>query len=217
MSPDKLSGQAPFAFAHRADLSHLPDAAREYEVHLHGGFAVDARDGFGQIYYGMPGCGLMRIEADLSRQEILKLPDELQPLNFHSTKLGQFDGQWRLFMPANSAEQVVVLSLEGKVEFVLPRPVFEEYQDRTVPYAPTDTVLVGKQLFIADGYGSNYISSADVTTQQWTGIFGGRTEDPAVEAGSESAVEARVDRVRKSPSHVLGVKLAGGPQHYQEG
>jgi hypothetical protein len=179
MSPDKLSGQAPFAFAHRADLSHLPAAAGEYEVHLHGGFAVDARAGFGQIYYGMPGCGLMRIEADLSRQEIIKLPDELRPLNFHSTKLGQFDGQWRLFMPANSAEQVVVLSVEGKVEFILPRPVFDEYQDRALPYAPTDTVLVGKQLFIADGYGSNYITSADVTTQQWTGIFGGRTEDPA--------------------------------------
>src|SRR5713101_3510864 len=114
MSPDMLSGQAPFAFAHRGDLSHLPAAAGEYEVHLHGGFAVDGRAGFGQIYYGMPGCGLMRIEADLS--------------------------------------------LEGKVEFVLPRPVFEEYQDRALPYAPTDTVLVGKQLFIADGYGSNYIS-----------------------------------------------------------
>ncbi len=179
MSLDRFSGQAPFVFAHRADLSSLPAAARDYEIHLHGGFAVDARAGFGQIYYGMPGCGLMRIEPDLSRQDIPGLPDDLRPLNFHSTKLGQFDGQWRLFLPANSAEKVVVLNLDGRVEFALPRPVFDEYQSQTTPYNPTDTVLVGQQLYIADGYGSNYITSADVTTRQWTSIFGGRTEDPA--------------------------------------
>lgn len=178
MTPNSLSGQAPFAFAHRPDLSFLPEAAKEYEINLHGGFAVDGRAGFGQIYYGMPGCGIMRVEADLSRQDIIKLPDELAPLNFHSTKLGQFDGQSRLFLSANSAEQVVVLSLDGRVEFALPRPVFEQYQDPAVPYMPTDSVLVGKELFIADGYGSNYISSADITTREWTGIFGGRTEDP---------------------------------------
>ena len=177
MSSDRLSGAAPFVFMHRPDLSNLPEAARACEVKLHGGFAVDTRAGFGQIYYGMPGCGLMRIGADLQTQDILSLPDELRPQNFHSTKLGQFDGQWRLFLPANEAEKVVVLNLEGEVEFILPRPLFDEYRDRELPYRPTDTVLVGNHLYIADGYGSNYITSADVTTRQWTGIFGGRTED----------------------------------------
>ena len=44
-------------------------------------------------------------------------------------------------------------------------------------YKPADTVLVGNRLYIADGYGSNYITCADVNTRKWTGIFGGRTED----------------------------------------
>ena len=179
MGLDKFSGQAPFVFAHRADLSRVPAAAVDYEVHLHGGFARDDRPGFGQVYYGMPGCGLVRLEANLQTQDIIALPADLQPLNFHGTSLGQFDGQWRLFLPANDAEKVVVLTLEGELDFVLPRPVFDEYRDQSLPYKPTATALVGSQLFVADGYGSNYISSANVTTRQWTAIFGGRTDDPA--------------------------------------
>jgi hypothetical protein len=178
MTSDPVSGQAPFAFAPRPDLTFLPEPAREHEVNLHGGFAVDGRPGFGQVYYGMPGFGIMRVDADLRQQNVIQLPDDLRLLNFHSTKLGQFDGQVRLFLPANSAEKVVVLTLDGQVDFVLPRPVFEEYQDLSTPYNPTDAVLVGEHVFIADGYGSNYITSADVHTHQWTGIFGGRTENP---------------------------------------
>ena len=97
-------------------------------------------------------------------------------MNFHSTSIGAFDGQWRLFLPADKNEQVAVVTLEGKLEYVLRRPEFEEYQAEDVPYKPTDTLLVGNQLYIADGYGSNYILSADVTTRQWMNIFGGKTE-----------------------------------------
>ena len=122
MRPEKLSGQAPFVFTDRPDLLTLPPAARDYEVKLHGGFAVDSRPSYGQIYYGMPGCGIMRVEADLQQQEIIRLPEELRPLNFHSTKLGQFDGNWWLFLSANNDEKVVVLTLDGKIDFVLPRP-----------------------------------------------------------------------------------------------
>jgi hypothetical protein len=179
MSSDKVSGQAPFVFTHREDLSNLPAAAKQYEVNLHGGFAIDARDGHGQIYYGMPGCGIMRVDADLQKQTIINLPDELTPLNFHSTKIGEFDGKRRLFLAANNDKRVVILSLSGEVDFILPRPVFDEYQAQEAPYKPTDTVLVGNQLYIADGYGSNYITCANITTQQWTGIFGGKTDNPA--------------------------------------
>lgn len=177
MSSNKQSGQAPFTFELRSDLYTLPQETMACEVDLHGGFATDPRADFGHIYYGMPGCGILRIDPDMSRQELIKLPDDLKPLNFHSTKIGQVDGQWRLFMPANSDEKVVVISLDGDVDFVLPRPEFEQYQSADVPFNPTDTTLSGDQLYVADGYGSNYISSANVTTQQWTGIFGGKTED----------------------------------------
>ncbi len=192
----KMSGQEPFVFTHREDLSHLPSAARDHEVDLHGGFAIDARDGCGQIYYGMPGCGIMRIDADLQKQDIIDLPSELRPLNFHGTEIGEFDGNRRLFLPANNDEMVVVLSLDGEVDFILPRPVFDEYREEETLYKPTDTVLVDNRLYIADGYGSNYIVSANVNSQEWLGCFGGMTDDP-----EENGKFAKAHGINFNPIH----------------
>ena len=147
------------------------------EVKLHGGFAADKRADFGHLYYGMPECGILRIDPDLKRQELILLPDKLKPMNFHSTKIGKFDGRWRLFLPANNDALVAVVNLTGDLDFVLTRPEFKQYQAQDITFAPTDAVLVDHQLFVADGYGANYISSADLTQQQWTGIFGGKTEN----------------------------------------
>jgi hypothetical protein len=72
------------------------------------------------------------------------------------------------------------LTLDGEVDFILTRPEFEAYAAEETPYRPTDTVLVGNQLYVADGYGANHILSSDLTTKRWTGIFGGKTENPAV-------------------------------------
>ena len=176
--PDKTSGQGPFTFALRDDLYSLPDAVKENEVKLHGGFAIDNRPGFGQVYYGMPGSGIMRISADLKEQDVIPLPDDLMELNYHSTKIGRFDGKERLFLPANSAEKVVIMDLDGKIDYILPRPEFDQYQSKEVGYLPTDTVLIEDQLYIADGYGANFISTNDVNSQKWNSIFGGKTDDP---------------------------------------
>ena len=175
-----LSGQAPFRFFHRPDLSALPQAVQAHEVDLHGGFAVDDRPNFGHIYYGMPNGGIMRIDPDLQRQEVIALPADLQAVNFHSTRIATFDGNRRLILPANNDELVAVLTLEGAIDFILPRPEFEAYTARPdLPFQPTDVAIDGDQLFVADGYGANYIVSADVPTQQWTDFFGGHTIDPA--------------------------------------
>jgi hypothetical protein len=179
MDSDRVSGQDPFRFVHRGDLHTIPAETVEFEVKLHGGFAVDARPGFGQIYYGMPGCGIVRIAADLRRQEIVPLPDALTPLNFHSTKLAQFDGKWRLIMPANLDQKVAILTLDGTVDLILSRPEFEAYAAAETLYRPTDTVVVGDTLFVADGYGANHILSSNLTTKRWTDIFGGKTDNPA--------------------------------------
>lgn len=177
MTTHKTSGSAPYTFAYRDDLHTVPAIAQGCEVDLHGGFAIDSRPNMGHIYYGMPGCGILRIDPDLKKQALIDLPDKLKPMNFHSTTIGEFEGKQRLFMPANNDEMVAVMSLDGKLDFVLSRPEFEAYQSADAPYNPTDTALVDNELFIADGYGSNYITSADVTTQEWKSIFGGKTED----------------------------------------
>lgn len=174
----RQSGQAPFVFVYRDDLRRLPAAAVENETRLHGGFAVDRRPGYGHLYYGMVGCGLLRISPDLTTQEIISLPPHLQAVNFHSTKIGSVDGSPRLFLPANNDAMVAIVTLDGKVEATLSRPEFEEYQAEDVLFKPTDTVLVEDQLIVADGYGANYISTADLPTHQWVARFGGKSNDP---------------------------------------
>ncbi|NRA39038.1 MAG: hypothetical protein HRU15_12920 [Planctomycetes bacterium] len=174
---NKTSGQGAFTFALRDDLYTLPDAVLENEVNLHGGFAIDNREGYGQVYYGMPGSGIMRIESDLSKQEVIALPDNLGELNFHSTKIGTIDGKERLMVAAQGNEKVIVLSLDGDVDYTHNRPEFEEYKNSETAYLPTDTTLVGDTLYIADGYGSNFISSSFTTNQKWKSIFGGIAAD----------------------------------------
>jgi hypothetical protein len=173
----KKSGQGNLVFTHCGDLSVLPEKARPFEVRLHGGFAVD-RQGTGGLYYGMPGCGLMRIRPDLTAHEIIELPSDLTPINFHSAKIVEFDGKRRIVLPANENAKVVVVGLDGAVDFILSRPEFDEYQDANKPFAPTDAAAIGDRLYVADGYGSNYISMADLTRAKWSGAFGGRTDDP---------------------------------------
>jgi hypothetical protein len=177
MSQKKQSGQAPFVFAHCEDLHSLPKQALAVEEKLHGGFAVDKRPGHGQIYYGMPERGLLRISADLTSQDLIELPAHLTSVNFHSTKIGEFDGKTRLFLAANGEAMVVVATLEGEIDFILPKPEFEQYLAAETPFRPTDTVLDGSQLLVADGYGANYISTADLSTRQWRSTFGGKTEN----------------------------------------
>jgi hypothetical protein len=73
---------------------------------------------------------------------------------------------------------VAIVTLDGDVEATLTRPEYEEYQAADVTFKPTDTVMVGEQLVVADGYGANYISTADLHTHQWVSHFGGKTTDP---------------------------------------
>ncbi len=173
----KTSGQGAFTFALRDDLYTLPAAAKDNEVKLHGGFAIDNRSGKGELYYGMPGTGIMRVAADLSSQEIIALPDGLGELNYHSTKMATVNGSERLVLAANCDQQVLLVDLHGGVDQVVSRPEFEEYKAQDTAYMPTDTTVVDDTLFIADGYGSNYISANSLVEQQWKQIFGGKAAD----------------------------------------
>ncbi len=178
MSSNKQSGQGPFTFTHAAELRKLPAAALPFEKALHGTFAVDQRPGHGELYYGMPGLGLLRISADLNTQDVISLPPALTPANFHSTRLGDLNGQPRLFLSVNAEASVAIVTLDGEVDFILQKPEWDEYQKEENVFRPTDTAPINGRLFVADGYGpAQLISVADLASRAWTGHFGGRTED----------------------------------------
>lgn len=70
----------------------------------------------------MAGCGLLRINPDLTTQEIIDLPPTGALVNFHSTKIGEFEGKPCLFLPANNEAMVAIVTLDGDVEATLTRP-----------------------------------------------------------------------------------------------
>jgi hypothetical protein len=164
------SGEAPFQFRYRDDLSSLPAAARPFERELHGGFAVDRASG--HAYFGVPGSGIVRVAPDLTSSELIALPPELTPLNFHHTRLISFNGEPRLVFPANRAAQVVVVDLAGNLDCFLATPTFKEYA--AAEFKPTSAVARDGELFVADGYGANYISVADLSARRWSWRFGGK-------------------------------------------
>ena len=172
-----ISGQKPFQFTYREDLRSLPKDALDYETNLHGGFAVDNTQG-GRIFYGMPNFGLMAITPDLKHQDVVELPDEIKSVNFHGIKIFSIDNNKRLVLSANLDEKIIILTLEGKIDFIFSRPEFEEYKSQNIIYKPTDTAIVKNDLYIADGYGANYISVADLKTKKWKKIFAGATDNP---------------------------------------
>jgi hypothetical protein len=176
--PHPTSGQAPFRFALAPDLYTLPAPALAHEVKLHGGFAVDRRPHQGELYYGMPGVGLLRISPDLTHQTVIDLPPDVRDINFHSTKLGLVQGEPRLLLPANNAAFVAIATLDGQIEHRLTTPEFSEYQADALPYRPTDTAQDGDSLIITDGYGANFISTVNLHTHQWQSRFGGKSDDP---------------------------------------
>lgn len=210
----KRSGDSPFQFIHRPELHVLPGQVLENEINLHGGFAADQRENFGHLYYGMPGSGILRIDPDLGKQELIQLPEKLKLMNFHSTKIGDINGARRLFLPANGDALVAVVSLDGNLDFILTKPEFEQYQAENVKFAPTDTVLVDQQLFVADGYGANYISTADVIQRKWTAVFGGMADHPEQNGKFSTAHGISVD-----PTHHHHLVIADRPnsriQHHE--
>jgi len=183
MSSNKHSGQGSFVFAHIEDFRRLPPAALPFEKGLHGSFGADQRPGQGELYYGMPGLGILRVSADLTTQDLITLPPDLVSLNFHSTRIEQIGGQPRLVLASNATESVIIATLAGDVQDVLHRPEFEQYADPAKGFMPTSTAADGDNVYVADGYASQFVSVAGVHAHgdhihsHYSSIFGGKTDD----------------------------------------
>ena len=171
------SGQAPFAFSYLRDLHTLPALALDHEVDLHGGFAFDRRPDFGHIYYGMPGLGLLRVEPDLRRQELIKLPADAnaRSISIVSSSACSTASGGCACPRTTQLWSLLSASMASWISYCQ-GPSSSSTAPET-PFKPTDTALLGNRLYVADGYGSNFISIADPGTHQWLGIFGGKTED----------------------------------------
>ena len=71
----------------RTAQSILPKEALIALERAHGGFAVDRREGRGEIYFALRGAGIVRIAPTLDSAELIDTPDIMRYSTLHNTSL----------------------------------------------------------------------------------------------------------------------------------
>ena len=71
--------------------------------YAHGGFAYDHREGKGEVYWFLQGAGMMRVNRDRSKIDLLKTDPKHGPkFNMHNATFFVHKGNGRIAWPANS-------------------------------------------------------------------------------------------------------------------
>lgn len=171
---DGLSGQGELKFRVLHTSDHLPEVARRVIERAHGGFAVDRREGRGEIYFALPEAGILQIGKDFGLIRMLSTPPEVRETNMHNTTVW-FDAEDNgyLAFPANDAGMVFTTSMDGSLKHSLGTPTSEiafdadavnRYFSENGRFVPTDVEYVGGKYFVTTGYSKlDYVLSADVT------------------------------------------------------
>ncbi|MBI3735898.1 hypothetical protein HY256_05235 [Candidatus Sumerlaeota bacterium] len=194
-SPSGVSGQAPLRFKLFKGREILPAEAQAVLVNAHGGFAVDRREGKGQIYFALPGAGILQIAADLQSVKLIDSPDVLKPANMHNAKIWFVpNGEGFLTFPGNDIAKVITTTLDGKLAATLDTPSPEvdfdepkvnEYFRHNGKFIPTDVEELDGMFYITTGYSAlDYVLTARIESTspfvvKWNDLaFGGKGNGP---------------------------------------
>ncbi len=193
--PPATSGQGDLKFRVVFTGSHLPPDAISVLNSAHGGFAIDRREGKGQVYFALPGAGIIKISADLQSTKLLESSTLIKNANMHNTTIWyDQDGTPFLTFPGNSVGQIFTTTLDGELVHTLPAPDSEDDFDHPTvnsyfgsgrKFAPTDVDYLNHRLYVATGYSTlDYVLTASVESTnpmsiQWASlVFGGRGDRP---------------------------------------
>ena len=183
-SPQGISGQGELRFRVLYTADHLPGLAQSVIERAHGGFAVDRREGRGEIYFALPEAGILQLSRDFRLVRMLNTPAEVRKTNMHNTTIW-YDAEENgyLAFPANDAGMVLTTSLDGFLKHTLGPPTSEmsfdadavnRYFTRNGKFVPTDVEYVNGRYFITTGYSElDYVLTAEVSIT---------IPDPATEA-----------------------------------
>lgn len=156
------SGQGRYRFRVLYTSAHLPAEAQKVLKAAHGGFAVDRRPDRGEIYFALPGAGLIEISADLAKTRLIDTPPELRETNLHNTTIWYAPGgEAYLSFPANQAGRVYTTTLDGRLVDTLEapepgadlgHPVANDYFRGRGNFVPTDVEALDGLLYVTTGY-----------------------------------------------------------------
>lgn len=191
---DRTSGQDALKFKVMWTGDALPEEAKAVLVNAHGGFAVDRREGKGEVYFALPGAGILQISADLGSAKVLTTPEEMKGTNLHNTGIWyNRRGDAYLVFPANDMGAVFTTTLDGGLVNKLDPPADFDFDDATVnkyfkeggKFVPTDVEYLNGLYYIATGYSAlDYVLTAQVRAWrdfnvEWNDlVFGGKGDAP---------------------------------------
>lgn len=192
-----VSGNGKYKFRVLYTSSHLPQAAQNPAVleKAHGGFAFDGRPGRGEIYFALPGAGIIQISADLKSTKLLDTAPEMRDANMHNATFFQApDGTPYLVFPGNGVNKVFITGLDGKLVHTINAPdgnndlgsvTGNNYFLGRGGFIPTDVEHLNGLFYIATGYSNlDMILTAKITSTspfrtEWHDLsFGGKGAGP---------------------------------------
>ena len=205
-SGSALSGNGKYKFRVLYNSAHLPAEAKVEKVlkAAHGGFAIDRRPGKGEIYFSLPGAGIVRISSDLKSTAMLDTNPEMRDTNMHNALFWQAkDGTPFLTFPGNAVGKVYTTSIDGKLIHTLNappgfrdmgHPVATDYFTGRGNFIPTDVEQLDGLFYIPTGYSNlDFVLTAKIES---TSPFKADWHDLAF-GGRQNIIDAVEQRERK--------------------
>ena len=165
------SGQGKYKFKVAYKSDHLPSEAQAVLVKAHGGFAIDRRDGKGEVYFSLPGAGIIQISSDLGSTRMIETDAKMKPHNMHNATIWyDSGGEPHLTFPGNGNATVYTTGLDGKIQHELTSPSGDlgapaatDYFMGRGNFVPTDVEELDGLLYVATGYSAlDYVITAKV-------------------------------------------------------
>ncbi len=166
-----LSGQGDYKFKVVYTGSHLPQEAQAVLEKAHGGFAIDRREGKGEVYFALPGAGIIEVSSDLSSTRMISTDEQMKPHNMHNATIWYDSaGDPHLTFPGNGSAAVYTTGLDGKLQHTLTSPAGDlgaptatDYFRGRGNFVPTDVEELDGLLYVATGYSAlDYVITAKV-------------------------------------------------------
>ena len=194
--PDEgITGQGRWRFRVLYTSEKLPAQAAPFLGNAHGGFAVDRRPGRGEVYFALPGAGILRISSDLKQVQLVDTPEPLRKTNLHNTTIWcDSAGNAFLVFPANDAGQLFTTTLDGRLVNTIPAPTPDDaidepevvdYFRKGGKFAPTDVAYLDGLYYVTTGYSDlDYVLTARILATNpfraiWHDLaFGGKGSSP---------------------------------------
>ena len=168
------SGQGFWKFAAAKELVPTPEETKPFLKGAHGTIIVDGERDL--VYWGLEKVGWVAFSNQLKQSWVVKGDPKFTSGNIHGADILPRQGQLPLVIAADNAEGEVYVSDTGfQTAQVLGRPG-GPYKGKAA-FAPTDAAFIdAKNVYVTDGYGSQWFMHATTEPFAYDGTFIGGKE-----------------------------------------